>query len=65
MKAISTKKLKKAQQTISPAEFADIHAELPDGAFWALAEEHGLMPEDFIDEEEEIINDQNGKAHSR
>lgn len=31
--------------------FADIHADLPDGAFWALAEEYGLMPEDFIEGE--------------
>ena len=27
--------------------FADTHDDLPDGAFWALAEEQGLYPEDF------------------
>lgn len=28
--------------------FSDIFEDLPDGAFFAVAEEHGLMPEDFI-----------------
>lgn len=33
--------------------FADKYTDLPDGAFWALAEENGLYPEDFIEEDEE------------
>lgn len=32
---------------MEPAEFEEIYGDLPDGAFWALAEENGLYPEDF------------------
>lgn len=34
--------------TMDPDTFADIFDDLPDGAFFAMAEEHGIMPEDFI-----------------
>lgn len=33
--------------------FTEIFDDLPDGAFFAMAEEYGLDPEDFIDEEGE------------
>lgn len=33
--------------------FAEDFDDLPDGAFFALAEEMGIYPEDFIDEEDE------------
>lgn len=32
--------------------FEEGHSDLPDGAFFALAEESGIMPEDFIEAEE-------------
>ncbi len=33
---------------ISASDFSDLFDDLPDGAFFAMAEEHGLQPEDFI-----------------
>jgi hypothetical protein len=33
---------------ISAEDFADIYDDLPDGAFFAVAEEQGLSHEDFI-----------------
>lgn len=32
--------------------FTDMYDDLPDGAFFAMAEEHGLSHEDFIDEKD-------------
>jgi len=34
---------------MDPDLFSDIYDDLPDGAFFAMAEEHGLQPEDFIE----------------
>lgn len=33
---------------LPPDVFMEIYSDLPDGAFWAAAESHGLDPEDFI-----------------
>ncbi len=34
---------------LSAKDFTDIYDDLPDGAFFALAEEHGIQIEDFIE----------------
>jgi hypothetical protein len=38
----------KNYRTLDPDTFSEIYDDLPDGAFFAMAEEHGLHPEDFI-----------------
>lgn len=48
---------------MTPQEFTDKFDNLPDGAFWALAEEHGLYPEDFIEAEEQDVK-QDSKTDS-
>ncbi len=43
------KRRRKARQKYDPKEFAKDFDDLPDGAFFALAEEMGIDPEDFIE----------------
>lgn len=39
--------IEEVRNIMDAATFTDLHAELPDDVFWALAEEYGLTPEDF------------------
>lgn len=34
--------------SLDPETFAEMYDDMPDGAFFALAEEHGIQPEDFV-----------------
>lgn len=48
-KRTATQRKKQRKRLMSPSDFAEIYDDLSDGAFFAMAEEMGIEPEDFCE----------------